>query len=389
MRVLFVVPPLAGHVNPTVSVAAALQALGHEVAWAAHPGAVSPLLPPAARLFALDDRVSDDTVAHAKASAQARGLLAFKHLWDDFFLPMARAMAPAVEAIAREFRPDVVVADQQALGGLLAARRLRVPCASFVTTSASVVDPLSGLPQVRAWLMERLRGLEAEAGLPLAAEPDLSDARVVVFSTRALVGEARDFPAHYRFVGPAFVGRAAGSLAELPALPPRPRVLVSLGTVNRARGDRFFATAARAALGAELSAILVAEPAQLQGAAEAAKSPRILARPHVPQLALLPEVDAVVCHGGHNTVCEALSYGLPLVVAPIRDDQPVIAQQVVDANAGVRVRYGRVGEAELSAAMRRAVHEPALRRGAARVRDSFVEAGGAPAAARHVLEVAA
>ena len=388
MRVLFVVPPLAGHVNPTVSVAAALCSLGHEVAWVAHPGAVAPLLPPNARLFALDDGVSPSKVEDVRAKAQARGLLAFKYLWEDFFLPLARAMAPAVEEVARAYRPDVMVVDQQALGGLIAARRVGVPHVSFVTTSASVVDPLAGLPHVRAWLMCLLRALEDDAGLPPAAAPDLSDACVVVFSTRALVGEAHVFPPHHHFVGPAFTGRAQGSLAELPPLPRRPRVLVSLGTVNRERGDRFFCVAARAALAAEVSAIVVAEPAQLAGAGVAQHSARILVKPHVPQLALLPEVDAVVCHAGHNTVCEALSYALPLVVAPIRDDQPVIAQQVVDAGAGVRVRYGRVGEAELAAAITRAVHAPELARGAARIRDSFVAAGGPQAAAQHVMAVA-
>ena len=44
-KFLFVVPPLTGHVNPTISVARALEARGHEVAWVAHPGKVRPLLP--------------------------------------------------------------------------------------------------------------------------------------------------------------------------------------------------------------------------------------------------------------------------------------------------------------------------------------------------------
>lgn len=38
---LFVVPPLVGHINPTVGVAAELAARGHRVAWAsADPGLV-------------------------------------------------------------------------------------------------------------------------------------------------------------------------------------------------------------------------------------------------------------------------------------------------------------------------------------------------------------
>ena len=71
----------------------------------------------------------------------------------------------------------------------------------------------------------------------------------------------------------------------------------------------------------------------------------------VPQLDLLARAGAVICHAGHNTVCEALSFGVPLVTAPIRDDQPVIAQQVSEVGAGVRVRFGRATAAHLAAAV--------------------------------------
>jgi UDP:flavonoid glycosyltransferase YjiC (YdhE family) len=101
----------------------------------------------------------------------------------------------------------------------------------------------------------------------------------------------------------------------------------------------------------------------------------------VPQLALLPHADAVVCHGGHNTVCETLAEGVPLVLAPIRDDQPIIADQVVAAGAGVRVKFGRVGPDLLRQAVQTALTSPELRTGAELVRDSFAEAGGARAAA--------
>ena len=61
-RFLIVVPPLAGHVNPTVAVGRELQRRGHEVAWAGHPELVAPLLPadcllwPAGGDFSAEDR---------------------------------------------------------------------------------------------------------------------------------------------------------------------------------------------------------------------------------------------------------------------------------------------------------------------------------------------
>jgi UDP:flavonoid glycosyltransferase YjiC (YdhE family) len=95
---------------------------------------------------------------------------------------------------------------------------------------------------------------------------------------------------------------------------------------------------------------------------------------------LLPHLDAVVCHGGHNTVCEALAHGLPLVVAPIRDDQPAVAAQVEAARAGVRVRFHRAGPDDLRAAMEAVLGDRALRAGADRIRQSFAAAGGPPEA---------
>ena len=49
-------------------------------------------------------------------------------------------------------------------------------------------------------------------------------------------------------------------------------------------------------------------------------SPNILFAGQVPQLALLPHMSAVVTHGGHNTVCEALACGLPVVTTSDPDN---------------------------------------------------------------------
>ncbi|WP_338067418.1 glycosyltransferase, partial [Crossiella equi] len=83
-------------------------------------------------------------------------------------------------------------------------------------------------------------------------------------------------------------------------------------------------------------------------------------------------------------VCESLAQGLPLVVAPIRDDQPIIANQVVEAGAGRRVRFGRVGPAELRESILDVLGFPGYRAAAERIRASFADAGGTAAAADRV-----
>ncbi|MDE0892701.1 MAG: glycosyltransferase, partial [Planctomycetota bacterium] len=44
-RFLFVVPPMAGHTNPTLGVAAELRDRGHEVAWCGYAALLDELLP--------------------------------------------------------------------------------------------------------------------------------------------------------------------------------------------------------------------------------------------------------------------------------------------------------------------------------------------------------
>jgi MGT family glycosyltransferase len=55
---------------------------------------------------------------------------------------------------------------------------------------------------------------------------------------------------------------------------------------------------------------------------------------YIPNSQLLPRVDAVLCHGGFNTVMGALSFGKPLVLAPITADQPIHAQRCAALGVG-------------------------------------------------------
>jgi MGT family glycosyltransferase len=382
-RFLFVVPPFTGHINPTLAVGRALVERGHRVAWAGHPSALEPLLAPGCEVWPLPEDELLARLAALRAQPHApRGLQAFKQLWEEVLLPLARSMAPAVDAATASFQPDVLLVDQQALAGALVARKRRLKWATLATTSAQLADSLADLPLVKRWVDEQVAILETEWGLSPSGNLGLSPERLVVFSSEALAGEGR-FPSQACFVGPAFEGRPETGSFPWDRLDDRPRLFVSLGTINAARGAPLYRVLAQALATEAIQVILVA-PSE-----EATEMPpNFLVLPRVPQLALLPKVQAVLCHGGHNTMCEALAHGLPVIAMPIRDDQPVIAQQVVDAGAGLRLRFGRTQPEELRRAVRQALGDPALRAGAARIRDSFQRAGGARAAAEHLEALA-
>lgn len=393
-RFLFVVPPLAGHINPTVGVGAELAARGHEVAWAGHPATLRPLLPvlsgAGARIFpVIDDALDARLRADRERWLTLRGAAVLKFFWEEFAIPLAHAMLPGTEAAIAGFAPDVVVADQQALAGAAAARRCAVPWATSATTPAELLRPLAGLPKVEEWVLGQITGFQRAHGLSHPVDLRFSDQLVLVFSTPALIGDISGFGGHYVFTGPALAARPqTGSFPWEWLDPGRRHLLVSLGTLNSAAGGRFFAAAVEALAGLENDLQVVLAAPQLQPQQPDRIPPHIHVAGHVPQLALLPHMSAVVTHGGHNTVCEALAHGLPLVVAPIRDDQPLIAQQVTDAGAGVRIRFGRVRAAELRAAVHAVLDDPRYVAGARRIQESFAAAGGAVTAADHLEKLA-
>jgi MGT family glycosyltransferase len=386
-RFLFVVPPLTGHVNPTVPLGRELAGRGHTVAWTGHTDVVAGLLPPSATFLpvaeAVPPEVSEAVAFHT--SNGTRGPAGFMASWQEFVLPVARQMVPGVHAAIDGFGPDVLVVDQQALAGAAVADLRGLPWATSATTSAELVDPLAVVPKMGDWLRDRLRELLVEAGLgadrAASFDPRFSPHLVLALTTAELVGPVESFPDHYALVGPLIGDRPDDTPFPWDWLDDgdaraTPLVLVSLGTLNWRGGERFFAAAADALRAMGARAVFVAPPDLVPD-----PPPNVLVAPRVPQLALLPHADAVVCHGGHNTVCEALAQGLPLVIAPIRDDQPVIADQVAWAGAGVRVKFGRITAGVLRLAIESVLTEPGYRAAAERVRASFATAGGAPMAA--------
>jgi MGT family glycosyltransferase len=82
----------------------------------------------------------------------------------------------------------------------------------------------------------------------------------------------------------------------------------------------------------------------------------------LPQASILPQVDAVVTHGGNNTITECLWFGKPTVVLPLFWDQYDNAQRIDETGFGIRLdTYGHEPE-ELTGALDRVLGDAALRR---------------------------
>ncbi|ADP79616.1 glycosyltransferase [Pseudofrankia inefficax] len=383
---LLVVPPLVGHITPLVAVADELAARGHRVAWSGEPSLVRALAGPEAEVHpALGPPLGADQ------GLGLRGYAAARFLWEDFLVPLAEATHESVADAAKRVDADLLVCDMQALAGPLAGARLGIPWVTSASTSGSLRDPFTATPQVRRWLDDLFAGLIARccprpAVALTPATLERSPLLVLAFTTEALAGPAEPSGAPTAWVGPALRQPGAGPDDQFPWAwldPAAALVVVSLGTVNAPVGARFLRACVDALGQLRGAQAAIADPS---GALTAVPD-NVLVRPRLPMLPLLSHAAAVVCHAGHNTVCEALAHDVPLVVAPIRDDQPIVAQQVVDAGAGIRLHFGRATADLVAAAVVDVLGRARYRKAAEAVGASLRTAGGAGAAADHVEAV--
>lgn len=372
-KILVIVPPLTGHINPLLAVTSELQLGGARIAWAGHKAFLDQHLSQCSEVFYLPEI---DQSYIAEHSQRVRGLESIKFFYEHFLFPMAEACTHILEEIVNHYKPDIVVCDHQMIAGAVVARKLGVPWFSSITTSASIINNESVFDQ---WLEEKLQNYQVQFGVdPVRKRPDFSPYGCLVFSSEALIGSDKlYFEAPYHFVGPAISQkRKPIKFPWLELENKKKKVFVSLGTVSRDRSYRFYQVVMEALGGGDLQVIMVA-PDDL----EMPIPENFIVRERVPQLQILPVVDVVVSHAGHNTVCESLMNGKPMVLAPIRDDQPIIAKQVIEAGAGVGVRFGKVTVKAMQAAINDVISESKYKQSAKIIQQSFQSLGGEKQAA--------
>lgn len=111
-----------------------------------------------------------------------------------------------------------------------------------------------------------------------------------------------------------------------------------------------------------------------------------LVRPRVPQLAVLQHSRVFVTHGGMNSVMEALSYGVPLVVLPQMLEQRITAKRVQELGLGIALESTAVTVDQLQEAVRRVASEPQFRTRVQHMRQIIRESGGARRAADAIIQ---
>ncbi len=385
-RFAIIVPPLTGHINPTLSLGGELIGRGHEVGWISLDPALQDRLPAGGQLLLIrydrSDAEKQETEAYLDIITRKSvyGIDSLKFLYEEVLIPLNRYMYDGIRKQLLQFAPDVVLSDHQMFAGAVAARQLDIPYATSVTAPAAI-KVMQELPKVHEWEQQQILSLQQELGWHGDKSLDCSDALTLVFTSRLFFGDM-ELEDHFRFVGPVTANRKVATgfdwqrFQEMPG----PKILVSIGTTFDHEHKRdFFAKVAAAFGDTELTVVVVSDT-ELFDTIPA----NFIIQQRVPQLELLPHLQAVVCHGGHNTVCETLSHGLPMVVIPIAYDQSHVAGRVVRVGAGVRLNFNRFKPRHLKEAVDQVLHTDSFREASLQVRFSFEATGGVQAAAGYL-----
>jgi UDP:flavonoid glycosyltransferase YjiC (YdhE family) len=414
-----------GHLYPQVSVARALRARGHDVAFYTH-GSARPIVEGEGftlfpfvhvgeqryeQIHALEAEVPASQPGYRTLSVAMR---AYRDMLADSIPEQVADLLP----ILGSWRPAALVTDPALWGPILVLWEMTgIPVALLSQMIGSMIPGPDappwgpGLPPPRTFatrllaraaqlavdvvahnMRRHIDGIRARYGLgPMGCSVNAFTGRLPLYlipSVPELDYNRRDQPPNVHYIGACIWTKSAGALppdllGQLPA--GRPWVHATEGTAQYQQPFLLRAVAQGLA-GQPVEVILTTgqnrDPSALG-------LHRIAANLHVERWIshedLLPRCAAIVTTGGAATVLASLMAGVPLLIIPTFWDKSDNAQRVVEAGAGLRLAPRRCTPDRVRAAVTRLIDEPVFRENAKRMARLFAEKRG-PEQAAELLE---
>ena len=319
MRILITSNRGAGHIEPLTPFAQALLRAGDHVLMAAPEGARAHIERAGLPFFALPDPPDAERDAamadFPRLTNDEQGVIMLRDVFGDIY---ARASLPGVLRAVEELRPDVILREPTEFAGLLAAERRGVPHG-----------------RIGIWAMEKntwslplvapvLDAHRARLGMPVdpRGERILNSPMLTLFPEALEDPGDRGFALCFREHAPEPVACEPlyvtyGSV--MPAMPIFPQIFrATIAALEDVGVPALFT------IGTEV------EPGTLGPVPAHVRLER-----WVPQAAIMPNVRAMVGHGGSGTTRHALAAGVPSVIFPAFADQPRNARRVAELGAGI------------------------------------------------------
>jgi MGT family glycosyltransferase len=405
-RILVATVPVVGHIAPLLPLTRGLIARGHEIRWYSGRKHASRIEATGARFVSFVQAPDYDDLefdSQFPGRSTLKGLDQLRFDLKQIFIDAAPGQLADIEAIASEWRPEVIVADPGMMGAAFAHEKCNYPLVSvsvvpFVLRSRDTAPFGLGLAPSRS-LAGRLRNLllnqfiehvvfrdvqrhweqtRARIGLPKGGFLFDGPRRVTRFLLPTVPGfeyPRSDMPDNVEFIGilPASGPHGAQTppwFAELNGT--RPIVHVSQGTVANTKPE-LIGPAIEGLAGEDVLVVVSTggRPLEDLGLTQLPKNVRVAS--FLPYPELLPRTSVMVTNGGYGGVQIALSHGVPLVVAGTTEDKPEVAARVAWSGAGLNLKTSAPTAEGVRVAVRKVLAEPNFRFHAKRLASEFAQ----------------
>lgn len=113
---------------------------------------------------------------------------------------------------------------------------------------------------------------------------------------------------------------------------------------------------------------------------------RIMIKPYVPGIAMTMKSDVVITHGGHTTIMELMSHGVPGLVTPYQPEQLFNGMQTQINDAGLVVTPEELNSKCIKEKLTRLLNEERFKKGAAKMKKVISEYPGTKGAVSEILK---
>ncbi|MCJ8330235.1 MAG: glycosyltransferase [Lentisphaeria bacterium] len=399
MKILYICPPVAGHLNPFTSLACELIKRGHDLHHLGIPDSKE-------RVENFNITFHDSEAAkYGRGSlkiftdklGESRGLRAIKLTTDIFFevnLLYINGLIPKLEMI----QPDIVIIDHTYPAAQVICDCLNVPAITLAATPLLTLDPhvpplifgfkfsTSAFFRIRNRCLNSIMNMgyipllyqinKARKQHGLAKLKRLDDAQSQL-ATLVQQPESFEYPRKFPIKNVHYIG-PIHSHDSRPKIPfpydkldaDKTLIYASMGTLQN-RIESVFHEIAKSVLDLKNVQLIIS----LGGGGIDLKNKLpgdAIIVDNAPQLDLIKRASIVITHCGMNTTMETLTMGKPMICLPVTNDQPSIASRVEWIGAGIAIRK-KPKATKIKDAIEKILADDSYRRCAKKVQEEIAE----------------
>lgn len=395
-RVLVVITPAEGHVNPSLGLVTQLIDSGEEIVYVCTEEYRSRIEQTGALLITYpfpQDAFSLDPVLKPQE---------YTHPYQFIYMMVGgiiQRIIPEVLRVIENQKFDYLIFDSlMGWGGTILAEKLGIPAVCSVASFA-FVNPLGageGMQKMDTSTKELYDATmkitstlarEFQVSIPAIEEiPVHAGELKLVYTSRYFQPQAEQLDDRFIFTGPSIIARQDAQTFSFERLRERypQTVYIAMGTILNKNLD-FYQLCFEAFGDLPVNVVLSSgKYTDMEPLADQIPS-NFIVMPYIAQLEMLQHTDVFITHAGMNSTSEALYYNVPLVMIPLTSDQPLVANRVQELGAGIALNKYQLSVAVMREALLEVLSNPSYKQQACIIGESLRQAGGYKRAAEMIM----